>query len=343
MNKQLNKIVLVLSLMLLVACQTPSSSEPASDVPSTSSGSSVIQSESPSTSSETSSMPSTEVPSSENDYELDLLYTTSQWPEAAISYVLEGLNVTVPGFVSETDFSYMLIEDEDGLYIAISTEVATIASEDVYSDALRDAFWVIDETYYEEYGFFATDAESKVNIQYFWYEGEFVWYIYPALVDENPSEPEEPGSGEVPVELESAVWPEAAITSYLGEEITTSIPSLSSDKSYYYGVASEEGVEFFFVYTEMPATEVASGYFDVEETYNALLVNAGWVIDAVDYADYGFFAVDAAETVVLQYYWWDGFFYWYVMPYEAEPALPGEVALDGVATFDLLTENALVL
>lgn len=309
MQKNGSKIILLLSMLLLGACNTPSSSEDSSSAaPSASS-------ETPSVSSGTSSG-SSETSSIDSGHELEVEYTSATWPSDGVAYVLDGISVNVPAYVSENPFIYMFIEDEYGLYIAISTQVVDISSETVYNNALTNANWVIDDAYYDEAGFFANDPTGEVEMQYYWFEGEFVWYIYPAATEEISSETEEPGSSEeVPVELESATWPTTAIADYLGEEITTTIPSLPSTNSYFYGIASEDGFEFFFIYTEMAGVETESGFFDVEDTYNAILVDAGWTIDDADYLDYGFFAVDAEQTVVLQYYWWEGYFYWYFYPY----------------------------
>lgn len=311
MIKNSSKLVLLLSLLVLGSCGTPSSSEqPSSSTPSVTSETSV-----------SSNPSSSEAPSSESAFELEKEYTSATWPETAIAYVLDGLGIIVPSYTSENPFVYAFYEDKYGLYIEISTQVADISSEDVYSTLLENAQWIIDASYYEEYGFFAADPTGKVEVQYFWTEGDFVWYVYPAIMEEEPSEDssEDPGSSEEnPGELQSVTWPANAIATYLGNDVSINIPSLPSSNPYFYGVASEEGFEFFFIYTEMAAVEATSGFFNVEDTYNSALLNNGWVIDDADYEEYGFFAVDANETVILQYYWWDGYFYWYVIPFEEE-------------------------
>lgn len=111
----------------------------------------------------------------------------------------------------------------------------------------------------------------------------------------------------------SASWPSQVIATFLsGSGVTSDIPSFTSSSPFYFlADYSEPGAEYLEIITEIDAN-TQGDYFDVEVTYNAALTQAGYTIDDADYDDYGFLAVNAAETIVMQYFWWDGFFAWYI-------------------------------
>ncbi|MFA5421286.1 MAG: hypothetical protein WC344_00625 [Bacilli bacterium] len=110
---------------------------------------------------------------------------------------------------------------------------------------------------------------------------------------------------------ESASWPASVISTFIGSASTAVAPSFTSPNPFYYAVLTDEDGSYLDILTEINATQ-SGDYFDVEVTYNSALTSAGFTIDSTDYADYGFFAYDASETLFIQYFWWDGFFSWYI-------------------------------
>jgi hypothetical protein len=111
----------------------------------------------------------------------------------------------------------------------------------------------------------------------------------------------------------SASWPSQVIATFLdGSGVTAVIPSFSSPAPFYFlANYAEPGAEYLEIATEIEAS-AQGDYYDQEVTYNAALTEAGYTIEATDYDEYGFFAVNAEETVVIQYFWWEGFFAWYI-------------------------------
>ena len=112
--------------------------------------------------------------------------------------------------------------------------------------------------------------------------------------------------------IESAVWPASAISAFINGASASIVPSFNSPNPFYYGEFEYEYGPYFEIYTEIDANK--SGlYFDVEVTYNTALTNAGFVIDdTYDYDEVGFVAYSVDDDIVVQYYWWDGYFTWFI-------------------------------
>lgn len=94
----------------------------------------------------------------------------------------EGLTTTVPSPVSSNQWAYEEKEDADGKYFYAYTEDAgtpgTNAIEDTYKATLLAASWTIDNSLYDDYGYYANKGD--VEIQFYSYDGEFIMYVYAA-------------------------------------------------------------------------------------------------------------------------------------------------------------------
>ena len=93
----------------------------------------------------------------------------------------EGLKTTVPSATGGSTWYYASLSDEDGNYFEIKTaDSGTLgkdAIEDTYKATLQSTGgWKIDDTYYEEYGYYANKGD--VEIQFYSYEEEFIMYVY---------------------------------------------------------------------------------------------------------------------------------------------------------------------
>ena len=127
-------------------------------------------------------------------YEAAQYEESTTFPATALQAFLtsEGLKTTVPAATGASSWRYAALSDEDGNYFAISAEdngtPGKDAIEDTYKVTLQGAGWTIDDSDYEEYGYYADKGD--VEIQFYSYDGEFDMYVYAA---------EESGGGDTPV------------------------------------------------------------------------------------------------------------------------------------------------
>ena len=88
-------------------------------------------------------------------------------------------------------------------------------------------------------------------------------------------------------------WPASQIAEFLGAEITTVIPSAASSSGYYfYDYSDPEGQ-----YADMFYIEIDSTIATVEDDYIAVLEAAGYSISDLNYASWGYEAIDPYFTV----------------------------------------------
>jgi hypothetical protein len=91
----------------------------------------------------------------------------------------------------------------------------------------------------------------------------------------------------------SATWPAQQIATFLGEEITTVIPSaVSSSGYYYYDFNDPDGW-----YADMFYIEIDSNSASSEDAYVTVLENAGYSISDLNYDSWGYEAIDSYFTV----------------------------------------------
>ncbi|HMM00861.1 MAG TPA: hypothetical protein PKC96_05935 [Bacilli bacterium] len=102
---------------------------------------------------------------------------SATWPADAIVELL-GSSVSVPAYTGEGPFFYAVLEDDFGEYLMVYAEADSTASEDGYVTLLETAGWTVDDSYYDDYGYFADDATESVEIQFYYWDGIIVFYIY---------------------------------------------------------------------------------------------------------------------------------------------------------------------
>ena len=94
----------------------------------------------------------------------------------------ESLTTAVPSPVGGSTWYYAVQEDEDGKYFSTYTEdngtPGTNAIEDTYKALLLTAGWTIDDSEYEDYGYFADKGD--VEIQFYSDSGQFCMWAYAA-------------------------------------------------------------------------------------------------------------------------------------------------------------------
>ena len=109
---------------------------------------------------------------------------SDSWPGTNIEEFLgEGApEVPAADKVSIKDFKYYLTEDDDGNDIfAIQAYDSGTPGVDAIEDTYKAKFgagWTIDSSKYDEEGYIVTDANNKVKVQFYSYQGFFSCYIY---------------------------------------------------------------------------------------------------------------------------------------------------------------------
>ncbi len=142
-------------------------------------------------------------------------------------------------------------------------------------------YWVIGDSEYEEYGYFAYEPLGQVEIQFFSYGGDFSLYICPLA----------------PVEDDPNSWPINGITAYLENHGITAvtIPSLEGDFTGSVDFGSGD-------YVASCVDEGTPGVDSLEDSYLKLLQDAGWTIDDSKYESDGYFATDPSEQVMISFF-----------------------------------------
>ncbi|HNX16130.1 MAG TPA: hypothetical protein PKO28_01960 [Bacilli bacterium] len=128
----------------------------------------------------------------EVDGEENVLFPSAQMA-AYINDVLAITDVTVPSLSDSLGaiFSYIeYVDDPDNgtsfyVYAVDNGTVGSNSLEDVYKGLLEGASWVNtnDAEYtYADYGYFYSDPSSKIEVQFYTYEGYFQLWVYAAQV-----------------------------------------------------------------------------------------------------------------------------------------------------------------
>jgi len=265
-----------------------------------------------------------------NTYVLSVLGYSASWPTSLISTFLGAEIATeIPSASSASGYYYSEFNDLSGTYASdfyIEMDGDDAAVETSYIAILESAKYRISDLNYDSYGYECIDQylTVEVDVKYSAENGILTVYIY-RYADLYGEAPEI-----------SAAWPAEAVAAYLGESVTTSVPSfVSEDLFYYYELISEDDGPGYLVITSPFAS------IEGETTYSASLTSAGWTIDDSEYDTVGLVAVDAAEQVQIIYYYYEGEMLWAISAYV--PSGTGGVAVDGVATFDLTTEDELIV
>ena len=113
------------------------------------------------------------------------LEPSEKFPTNYLQSFLKMLDVSakVPAPVSENDWFYIASSTTFFAYTVDDGTPGTNAIEDSYKATLAKAGWTIDETSYEDEGYYAT--KDGIEICFYSYDGEFDMYLY--LQEEIPT------------------------------------------------------------------------------------------------------------------------------------------------------------
>ena len=221
----------------------------------------------------------------------------------------QGSSTVVPSPVSSHEWSYSVTEaseDSSATFVAYTVDEGTIGTdsiEDTYQVLLKQDGWVVDDTYYDYFGYFAD--KDDVELLFYTYEGYFSISIYLA-------------SGASDEYEESETFPAKELEEFLAsQKLSTAVPSPVSENGWFYKVSEDEDGLYFDAYTEDLGT---IGRNSIEDTYSKSLNDDGWVIDDSEYDVYGYYATKG--DVALQYFTDEDTFYFYANAYDGEPIEP---------------------
>ncbi|MFA5480947.1 MAG: Ig-like domain-containing protein [Bacilli bacterium] len=245
------------------------------------------------------------------------------WPSAQIATFLgDEIATVIPSAASDSGYYHAAVIDTTGQYadmFIIEIETAVATAEDDYLVILEAANYSTSDANYESFGYECIDQALTVEVDVLYSEGILSLSIY-RYEDLYGPAPEM-----------TQVWPADAINEFLGAELGATVPSFVSDSVFYNYIGGDETESYLVVSTAYEAVEG-------ETAYSAALTTAGWTIDDSQYDTVGLIASNAAKTVEIIFYVYGGDMVW---GFFLTTPSGGGVAEDGVATFDLLTENQL--
>lgn len=175
-------LILPLLMLILASCGVDSNSSSDDSIDSNTDASSETSTNSDVSSNTDAGSDTTDVNSgSTNEYGY---YYSATWPSQVIATFLgSGITSIVPSFASPSPFYFYADYTEGSEYLEIYTEMSAVAeglyfdAEVTYNSSLTQNGYTIDDSEYDEYGFFAADANESIFLQYYWWDGAFVWYI----------------------------------------------------------------------------------------------------------------------------------------------------------------------
>jgi hypothetical protein len=203
-----------------------------------------------------------------------------EWPASKIAAYL-GSDVTevLPSFAWTTGYSNMEVSkeaDADGIgYYYVSMECDSnkdlATTETAYLKTLQDAKWIIDDSQYDQYGYFALSPKEQIQISFYCYNNQFNIFInrYKDVTPWTTSE----------------AWPSDVITSYL-ENGDDEVPAYTAT-SYQYQ-ALDKSLE---VRCPVEGEKVA-----LLDGYAATLETKGYTIDKTAYESDGVYKASSSNS-----------------------------------------------
>ncbi len=182
------------------------------------------------------------------------------------------------------------------------------AIEDDYKAILEEAGWVVDDTYYDSTGYYATCDELPLELLFYSWNDQFC----------------------ISIMFDTSLFPVDFLATYLAEmgaDEDVVIPTPESEDYWYWGFSVDnDGDPYFYAYTDDEGTP---GEDAIEDTYRAVLNGDDWDIDDSAYETAGYIAT--LGNVKITFYSYDGEFNMYVETFEPEepeepeePQNPGE-------------------
>ena len=105
------------------------------------------------------------------------IFESSLWPKDAINafFNSDEIGSLVPAFVSESSFNYYIVGEDEYAQLIIYTDYPTIDGENIYVNSLLNDGWIVDETYYDLFGYVCWDIEQQISLVFYWWDGVMYW------------------------------------------------------------------------------------------------------------------------------------------------------------------------
>lgn len=212
-----------------------------------------------------------------------------------------AVDVEVPSYEA-SNYGYEIVIDEVGDYIDIYSqfeiEEDALKVEGDYATTLASLGWYVDDSYYEDYGYFAVDKTWTVELNFYAYTAVDGTPYFDLLAYEHI---EEEDSEEIDSSIEEgeSTFPAEELLAYLStlNAGDVEIPEYKAS-SYSHGIDEDEYGEYYYIESNLESLIEA---LSIEEDYKNTLDKLGWYIDDSQYDEYGYFAVDPSERIEVQF------------------------------------------
>ena len=206
------------------------------------------------------------------------------------SALMEGVEIPLPE--SENPWSYYFEFDGSDSYIDIDTTDLNApnsdnlgpngeAIEDAYKEILEDAGWTVDDTSYDDDGYYASSDELPEITIFFYSWNDMFEVEFSFSFDEFPTEIVE------------------TFLDIIGGESENELPIPESDYSWGFDLVLYGEESYIGLYTEDDGTP---GDDAIEDTYYALLNGNDWELDSSVYATIGYLAFSGNIELVFYSY-----------------------------------------
>ena len=119
-------------------------------------------------------------------YEERGYYHSTTFPSNAITIYLKGLgfNISFPSLDKTADYYYKAWDSYFELAAEDKGRVGTNSLEDLLKKALEDNGWTVDDSYYEDEGYYAYYQELDLELMFYTFEEEFNLFVSSTVTSE---------------------------------------------------------------------------------------------------------------------------------------------------------------
>lgn len=225
----------------------------------------------------------------------------TSWPSEGITALWSDHSLTVNDTVPAFEADYYFLTDYYDNYSCFTVEVrdqtSVATTEDVYTSTLTKAGWTVDKTDYDNSGVIAMAPNQTIKLAYYLTGKIFSIDIYHNIP-------------------KVKAWPTADIASFLGKDITETVPEFTWADGYYVSVSEASEIDVAHMTISMENVTGADDKAKIAATetlYNTTFAGLNWIFDGSDYETAGYYQTSPLEQILVEYYYINDTFTIYIM------------------------------